>query len=484
MANEITLKALQDASVDAKSLEEVVNGNESKQVTTRLGESYPSVKKAISQMFENGGLPATPFATKALMEASALIDGDYALVTDDTTTSNNGYYQKQSGSWVFLQWNPSKQLTTYYSDVMQYGPPSDVVLVESDNLYNSSIKSNDVYIKNRGSVITALSGSQIGALPVVSGQYCVIFSSFTQSFVLPSVSNSIDMSVGKEVQVLTGINSTTVSAGIYRLEFTIPSGFSYLLFNTKVGTTVADPFFVGLYNSQISKIGSADIVDKAARAMIKPSVLTNKKWAAIGDSITEHNFRANKNYHDYIADDINSLAVINYGISGTGYFDRYNIADTITQTDFDYLTVFWGTNDWGNQKSTNQKLLGGFLDTGTTTISGCINTALMGLITRFYDKKIAVITPLPRITNWGDNAANNAYGYTLKQLVDLIKRYCNHYSIPCLDLYHESNLPVWIPAANTEYFTAPNNSDPDGLHPNDAGHKIIANKIKAFLESM
>lgn len=99
MANEITLKALQDASLDAKSLEEVVNGNEVKQVTTRKGETYPSVKKAIKTLFENGGLPATPFATKALMTASALVDGDYALVADDTD-DNNGLYIKTAGVWV------------------------------------------------------------------------------------------------------------------------------------------------------------------------------------------------------------------------------------------------------------------------------------------------------------------------------------------------------------------------------------------------
>lgn len=99
MADAITIKALQDASLDAKSLEDVVNGDEAKQVTTRLGETYPSVKKAIKTMFENGGLPATPFTTKALMTASVLVDGKYAMVTDDSVATNNGLYLKVSGIW-------------------------------------------------------------------------------------------------------------------------------------------------------------------------------------------------------------------------------------------------------------------------------------------------------------------------------------------------------------------------------------------------
>ena len=104
MADAITIKALQDASLDAKSLEEVVNGNDAKQVTTRLGENYPSVKKAIKTLFENGGLPATPFATKSLMAASSLVDGDYAVVTEDSE-ANNGYYIKTGDSWVLSKIN-------------------------------------------------------------------------------------------------------------------------------------------------------------------------------------------------------------------------------------------------------------------------------------------------------------------------------------------------------------------------------------------
>lgn len=117
MADAITIKALQDASLDAKSLEDVVNGNETKQVTTRLGESYPSVKKAIKTLFENGGLPATPFATKALMTASALADGSYAIVTDDT--ANTGLYVKDKGSWVLSKYDAKKSITDLVDPLMQ-----------------------------------------------------------------------------------------------------------------------------------------------------------------------------------------------------------------------------------------------------------------------------------------------------------------------------------------------------------------------------
>lgn len=111
MAEPITIQKLIEASMDSDSLEVLVNGDENTQVTTRLGETYPSAKKAIKTMFENGGLPATPFATKALMTASTLVDGDYAMVTDDTV--NNGLYVKTAGTWVKSGYDPLAQAKSY-----------------------------------------------------------------------------------------------------------------------------------------------------------------------------------------------------------------------------------------------------------------------------------------------------------------------------------------------------------------------------------
>ena len=168
------------------------------------------------------------------------------------------------------------------------------------------------------------------------------------------------------------------------------------------------------------------------------------------------------------------------GISGSGYYNRNDVASKIVALDVDIITVFLGTNDWGVNKN---KPLGAFLDQTTDTISGCINTTILGLVNNFYSKKLAVFTPLPRAGNCGEVTTLNQQGYALVQVVDLIKRYCQHYSIPCLDLYRESGLPVWNTNGNQYYFTYPNGT-PDGLHPNDAGQASIANKIRAFLESV
>lgn len=98
---------------DFNTIQQTANGNENTDVVTRLGETYPTAKKAVKQIFENGGLPATPFTTKALMIASTLIDDKYAMVTDDTTAANNGLYQKKAGVWVKSSYDPLTQAKSY-----------------------------------------------------------------------------------------------------------------------------------------------------------------------------------------------------------------------------------------------------------------------------------------------------------------------------------------------------------------------------------
>ena len=66
---------------------------------------------AVTELFENGGLPATPFTTKTLMEASGLDDGDYAYVTNDSV--NNGLYVKTAGAWVKSDYDPLTQAIAY-----------------------------------------------------------------------------------------------------------------------------------------------------------------------------------------------------------------------------------------------------------------------------------------------------------------------------------------------------------------------------------
>jgi lysophospholipase L1-like esterase len=356
-------------------------------------------------------------------------------------------------------------------------------------LYNSENNNSNYFVRALGANtgnIESSSGTVLNIFPVSAGKtYTISASSFNTNYFAITLKTD-GLATG------TTIGLVTLSGAGATRSFSVPADSPakyafmnvYLLgpaWDIRPTLSIIGPV------QKMSALKSYGLVDTRARELIveiqgeRNSPIKGRSWAVVGDSITAKNFRTNKNYHEYISDNVGGMSVYNYGISGTGYYGRSGVADTITETP-DYLTVFFGTNDWG--LIDNNKPLGSFLDIGTATISGCINTCLLDLSTKFFSKKIAVFTPLPRLENWGSNAAPNAVGYTLEQLSELITRYAAHYSIPCLDLYHVANLPVYVPAANSYYFTYPGGSAPDGLHPNDAGHIVMAAKIQAFLESI
>lgn len=117
MAEPITIQKLIEASMDSDSFEVLVNGDENAQVTTRLGETYPSAKKAIKTLFENGGI-ADRFETVAELENSDLTDGEYALVADDVA-DKNGIYIKDGGVWSLAKYNPLNDSREYLKRVAE-----------------------------------------------------------------------------------------------------------------------------------------------------------------------------------------------------------------------------------------------------------------------------------------------------------------------------------------------------------------------------
>ena len=199
--------------------------------------------------------------------------------------------------------------------------------------------------------------------------------------------------------------------------------------------------------------------------------LNGLKWNALGDSITA-GAQSTASYIDYIAEDTGVIAR-NYGVSGNtiahipGHWagDGMAIRYAEMDDDADIITVFGGTNDWGH----GLVEIGSWNDSTNTTLYGGTQTLIEGLINKYPTKKIGFILPIPRNDINGDNA--------LGDYVAVIKEVCGRYSIPTLDLYHNSGIMPGLDAHRTALI-------PDGTHPNAEGHRIIANKIQTFLESL
>lgn len=216
--------------------------------------------------------------------------------------------------------------------------------------------------------------------------------------------------------------------------------------------------------------------------------LKGTKINFLGDSITEgHGTTAPENTFCMLIEREYEAICQNYGIGGTriarqhtpsveAKWDR-DFCSRVAEmdADADIVVVFGGTNDFGHGDAP----LGTMSDRTPDTFYGALHTLYTELLEKFPDSPIVVITPLHRLNEdnpRGDGNKPQNVG-TLKTYVEIIREVAEYYSLPLLDLYKESGLQPKIPIIQHRYM-------PDGLHPNDEGHKILARKIAKFLESL
>lgn len=208
----------------------------------------------------------------------------------------------------------------------------------------------------------------------------------------------------------------------------------------------------------------------------------NKKAIFLGDSITagqdpENNYEnmVGYRYTDILKENFEFSQVINYGIGGTmisgnhenSFVNRYsNMTNNA-----DLIGIFGGTNDFYNNVA-----MGSIEDNDNTYFKCAFNNLLKGIIDKYPNKTIFVITPMHRNDNSPDEIPNKQ-GLTLKNYVDAEVEIANLYGIPVLNLYDNFELN-------------PNNENdkklyiPDGLHPNKEGMKILSNKITEFIKNL
>lgn len=204
--------------------------------------------------------------------------------------------------------------------------------------------------------------------------------------------------------------------------------------------------------------------------------LNGKTWVVVGDSLTAANDKATKRYHDYIADDL-GLSVLNLGVSGKGYKRGddigkafYNIVSSIP-TNADIITIFGSGND-----NSSGSEIGDPTDISADTICGCVNLTLTNLFANIPGARVGIITPCPW-AQFPTNVNNN----WMMQYSDALIAVARLWGVPVLDLYRESNMRPWEETFKTLYYKHDNGG---GVHPDEDGHKLLANKIKMFVQSL
>lgn len=194
----------------------------------------------------------------------------------------------------------------------------------------------------------------------------------------------------------------------------------------------------------------------------------------LGDSITEGRGTTgeDKVFHQIIKEKYGLKHAYNYGIGGTRIARQivpskvkprhdltFELRSDIMDRNADAVVVFGGTNDFGHGDAP----FGNVDSEDIYTFCGAVNSLINKLKRDFANAKIIFMTPIHRIT---ETNPSNPEGKILEDYVNVIRTICKKHSIPVIDLFEINPLDP-----------ADSKLVPDGLHPSDAGHSVMAEVI-------
>lgn len=214
----------------------------------------------------------------------------------------------------------------------------------------------------------------------------------------------------------------------------------------------------------------------------------------LGDSITEGygvSDRANNRYDNVLKRECELAAVYNYGIGGTRLAHQEHPSDKPRydlcfcgraynlNPEADIIVVYGGVNDYLHGDAP----IGARGDKTPATFCGAVWWLMNFLKTTYEGKTIVFMAPARYCrdeksdTRPHPHPAKKPDAQPLLFYVETIKETAKEFDIPVLDLYHTLGIDPHNPE-DCQNLTI------DGLHFNDAGHKIIAARLKEFLEAL
>lgn len=214
----------------------------------------------------------------------------------------------------------------------------------------------------------------------------------------------------------------------------------------------------------------------------------------LGDSITEGvgvTDRVNNRYDNVLKKNVGLAATYNYGIGGTRLAHqrkpsakpRHDLCFCgrayDLNKDADIIVVYGGINDYFHGDAP----FGQMGDTTPATFCGGVYFLMNLLRTEYPGKTVVFMTPARSCYdgNDGSKPSNRPIkGPDAKELlcyVDVIEKTAAQFDIPVLNLYKNLGIDPVKPEDKEKYTV-------DGLHFNDAGHHILAARLREFLEAL
>ena len=214
--------------------------------------------------------------------------------------------------------------------------------------------------------------------------------------------------------------------------------------------------------------------------------LEGKKLVFLGDSITEGYGLSNieHRYTNLIAFDEKAICC-NYGISGTRLAYQTVPSEKPShdfcfierveelEADADLVIVFGGANDYGH----GDAAFGVFEDRDPYTFYGAVHTLVQKLLAKYERSKIVFLLPLHRGTETQTIVKGGKLTeVALAQYVQALREVLDFYEISYLNLFEDGKTEEQIAEGLQQYTT-------DGLHPNEKGHRMLADLVIQYLES-
>ena len=215
----------------------------------------------------------------------------------------------------------------------------------------------------------------------------------------------------------------------------------------------------------------------------------------LGDSITEGvgvTDIANSRYDNRLKVLCQLSAVNNYGISGTRLAHQIHASENPRfdlcfcgraynmDTSADMVIVYGGVNDYIHGDAS----FGQPGDTTPATFCGAVYFLMKYLKENYAGKPVIFVTPARMFLRHevddlqpSVHPRKNAVGKVLQAYVNVIIKTGKQFGIPVLDLYRTLGLDPHDEACFEAYTV-------DGLHFNDAGQGVLAQRLKEFIEAL
>ena len=200
----------------------------------------------------------------------------------------------------------------------------------------------------------------------------------------------------------------------------------------------------------------------------------------LGDSITEGvgTSSPEQTYHQRLREKYQWKNAYNYGLSGTRIAPQREPSNCLAWDLYfalraesmgrkaDAVVVFGGTNDYGHGDAP----FGAIDDERSDTFCGALHGLIKKLKADFPNSEIIFMTPLHRVD---ETKITRPGGRELKAYAEAMRVICEQHDIPVIDLFKINPMDPYDASLM-----------PDGVHPNDAGHKILAQVIGEALEKI